>query len=212
VCCRGWFPCPPQQPCARARDSGPCTCVRSCVRSRVQYQRRSRWLQRPTLLAASLAPRCRAPCLRASLFTPNAVRPPPPPPPRRAAPRRAAPRRAAPQIRTLALSPDGQLLISIDEDGKALVVHRPRRVLLHHLSFKGPVRAARFSPDGAYIAVGVGKLLQVRRPPSFALHYAAWRPAALRRALGHVPPSACAGLRAVAQCRAMLWGGGVRAF
>jgi hypothetical protein len=41
-------------------------------------------------------------------------------------------------------------------------VARTRRVLLHHFSFKGPVTAAAFSPDGSYVAVAVGKLLQVR--------------------------------------------------
>ena len=34
-------------------------------------------------------------------------------------------------------------------------------MLLHHFSFKGPVRAAHFSPDGEYIACAVGKILQV---------------------------------------------------
>lgn len=66
------------------------------------------------------------------------------------------------QIRTLCLSPDGSLLLSIDENGRALLIARQRRVLLHHFSFKGPVTAARFSPDGKYVAVAVGKLLQVR--------------------------------------------------
>ncbi|GBF92981.1 hypothetical protein Rsub_05817 [Raphidocelis subcapitata] len=72
------------------------------------------------------------------------------------------------QIRTLCLSPDGSLLLSVDSEGKALVVHRGRRVLLHHVSFKAPVRAARFSPDGKMIAVAVGKLLQVWNTPSTA--------------------------------------------
>jgi hypothetical protein len=65
------------------------------------------------------------------------------------------------QIRTLCLSPDGQLLLSVDDVGRALLVARQRRVLLHHFSFKGPVAAAAFSPDGKYIAAAVGKLLQV---------------------------------------------------
>lgn len=65
------------------------------------------------------------------------------------------------QIRTLCLSPDGQLLLSIDENGRALLIARTRRVLLHHFSFKGPVAAAAFSPDGKYVAVAVGRLLQV---------------------------------------------------
>jgi WD40 repeat protein len=66
------------------------------------------------------------------------------------------------QIRTLCLSPDGQLLLSIDEAGRALLIARQRRVLLHHFSFKGPVAAAAFSPDGRHVAVAVGRLLQVR--------------------------------------------------
>ena len=37
-------------------------------------------------------------------------------------------------------------------------------MLLHHFSFKGPVRAAQFSPDGEYIACAVGKILQVVPP------------------------------------------------
>ena len=66
------------------------------------------------------------------------------------------------QIRTLAVSPDGRLLVSVDEEGRALVINRHRRTLLHHFSFKGVVRAAAFSPDGRYLAVAVGRLLQVQ--------------------------------------------------
>ena len=66
------------------------------------------------------------------------------------------------QIRTIAVSPDGRLLLSIDDEGRALVVNRRRRALLHHFSFKGPVRAAKWSPDGRYLAAAVGRLLQVR--------------------------------------------------
>ena len=85
------------------------------------------------------------------------------------------------QVRTLCLAPDGRLLLSVDEDGRALVVDRQRRVLLHHVSFKAPVRAAKFSPDGAYVAVAVGKLLQVWRAPATAKSMAPMR---LHRAYG----------------------------
>jgi periodic tryptophan protein 2 len=61
----------------------------------------------------------------------------------------------------LAVSPDGELLLSVDKDGRALLVSRVRRVLLTHFSFKGPVACARFSPDGRYVAVAVGRLVQV---------------------------------------------------
>ncbi|KAK9915110.1 hypothetical protein WJX75_004822 [Coccomyxa subellipsoidea] len=71
------------------------------------------------------------------------------------------------QIRTLCLSPDGGLLLAIDEDGRSLLINRRRRVLLHHFSFKGPVAAARFSPDGQYIACAVGRLLQIWRAPGY---------------------------------------------
>nr|BCL66081.1 nucleolar protein, component of the U3 processome [Volvox africanus] len=70
------------------------------------------------------------------------------------------------QIRTLCVSPDGTLLMSIDKDGRALLINRRRNVLLHHFSFKGPVACAKFSPDGRYLAVGVGKLVQVWLSPS----------------------------------------------
>ena len=66
------------------------------------------------------------------------------------------------QIRTLCLSPDGGLLLAIDEDGRALLINRRRRVLLHHFTFKAPVAAARFSPNGRFIAAAVGRLLQAR--------------------------------------------------
>lgn len=69
------------------------------------------------------------------------------------------------QIRTLAVSPDGRILLSIDDQGRALVVNRRRRALLHHFSFKGAVRAAKFSPDGKYVACAVGRLLQVWKAP-----------------------------------------------
>ena len=60
------------------------------------------------------------------------------------------------------------MLLSIDDDGRALVINRRRRALLHHLTFKSKVRAAVFSPDGNYIAVAVGRLVQVWRRPGFA--------------------------------------------
>lgn len=66
------------------------------------------------------------------------------------------------QVRTLCVSPDGQLLLAIDDAGRALLVNKPRRALLHHVSFKGPVAAAQFSPDGSYVACAVGRTLQVQ--------------------------------------------------
>jgi len=61
----------------------------------------------------------------------------------------------------MCVSPDGRLLLAIDEVGRALVINRRRRALLHHFSFKTTVRAAAFSPDGGHVAVAVGRLVQV---------------------------------------------------
>lgn len=51
-------------------------------------------------------------------------------------------------IERLALSPDGRTLLAIDEDGRAVLVNVRRGIVLHHVNFKAPVRAASFSPDG----------------------------------------------------------------
>ena len=49
---------------------------------------------------------------------------------------------------TIALSPDGNVLISVDEDGRALMVNARRGVVLHHFHFQKPVKDVKFSPDG----------------------------------------------------------------
>lgn len=72
------------------------------------------------------------------------------------------PRPALAQVATLCVSPCGTLLLAIDEDGRALLINRKRRALLHHFTFKARVAAAKFSPDGCFLAVAVGRLLQVR--------------------------------------------------
>jgi periodic tryptophan protein 2 len=69
--------------------------------------------------------------------------------------------------RVVAVSPlhQGSLVLSIDGDGRALLVNRHRRALLCHFSFKAPVSAASFSPNGKYVAAAVGRVLQVWRAP-----------------------------------------------
>jgi acyl-CoA thioesterase FadM len=67
------------------------------------------------------------------------------------------------QVQTIALSPDGALLVVVDTEARALLVLRHTQVLLHRWTLKGECRAAAFSPNGRYIALAVGKLLQVRR-------------------------------------------------
>ena len=68
-------------------------------------------------------------------------------------------------ISRIALAPRGNLLLSIDEDGHAILTNFQRRVALHRFSFKGTVTALAFSPSGRYFAVGIGRLVEVWRTP-----------------------------------------------
>ena len=59
-----------------------------------------------------------------------------------------------------------QQRLSLQTLPKPMPPHLPanpcrRRALLHHFSFKGPVSIAKFSPDGRYLAAGIGRLVQV---------------------------------------------------
>ncbi|KAJ7240820.1 WD40-repeat-containing domain protein [Mycena haematopus] len=69
-------------------------------------------------------------------------------------------------ISALALSPDGNVLISVDDDGRALLVNFRRGVILHHFNFHKPVKDIKFSPDSKYIAVTHGTQVQVWRTPN----------------------------------------------
>lgn len=66
----------------------------------------------------------------------------------------------------LALDPRGKLLLTVDEDGRALLTNFPRRVVLYHFSFKSGVKALSFSPNGRYFAVAVGRFVEVWHTPS----------------------------------------------
>ncbi|KAF7316426.1 Small nucleolar ribonucleoprotein complex subunit [Mycena indigotica] len=69
-------------------------------------------------------------------------------------------------IAAIALSPDANVLISVDDDGRALLVNFRRGTVLHHFNFKKPVKDIKFSPDGKFIAVTHGTQLQVWRTPN----------------------------------------------
>ncbi|ESZ93413.1 Periodic tryptophan protein 2 [Sclerotinia borealis F-4128] len=69
-------------------------------------------------------------------------------------------------IARLGLAPQGNLLLSVDEDGRAILTNVPRRIVLHHFSFKSTVSAISFSPSGRHFAVGVGRMIEVWHTPS----------------------------------------------
>ncbi|KIX98572.1 uncharacterized protein Z520_05873 [Fonsecaea multimorphosa CBS 102226] len=69
-------------------------------------------------------------------------------------------------ITHLDLSPDGSLLLTIDEDGRAILSIFPRRVAIYHFSFKSPVTSLAFAPDGRHFVVGLGRKIQAWRTPS----------------------------------------------
>lgn len=68
-------------------------------------------------------------------------------------------------ISRIALTPRGNLLLSVDDDGHTILTNLPRRLALHHFSFKGAVSALAFSPSGGYFAVGLGRFVEVWHTP-----------------------------------------------
>jgi periodic tryptophan protein 2 len=69
-------------------------------------------------------------------------------------------------ISRIALHPKGQLLLTIDEQGHAILSHYLRRVVLYHFSLRGAVSTLEFSPSGAHFAVGLGRKIEVWKTPS----------------------------------------------
>ncbi|KAL8890897.1 MAG: hypothetical protein Q9215_001974 [Flavoplaca cf. flavocitrina] len=69
-------------------------------------------------------------------------------------------------ISHLAINLDGHILLSVDEDGRAILTHLPRRLALYHFSFKTSVSAIAFSPSGKYLAVGVARAVELWHAPS----------------------------------------------
>lgn len=77
------------------------------------------------------------------------------------------PCQASTNLRHIAASSDGVFVFTVDENNRCLFINLPRRVILHRISFKHRISVAKFSPDGRFIAVSAGKLLQIWRSPGF---------------------------------------------
>ncbi len=69
-------------------------------------------------------------------------------------------------VSRIALHPNGQLLLSVDEQGHAILSHFHRRIVLYHFSLKSAVTALVFSPCGLYFAVAIGRKIEVWKTPS----------------------------------------------
>ena len=68
-------------------------------------------------------------------------------------------------VSCIALAPRGNLLLSVDEDGRAILSNFARQITLHHFSFKEIVTALAFSPSGRHFAVGLGRIVEVWQTP-----------------------------------------------
>lgn len=71
-------------------------------------------------------------------------------------------------IAAIALNPQGTLMISVDEDGRAILVNFRARTVLHHFNFKNQVKSIEFSPDGTHFALGAGRFVEVWKTPDMA--------------------------------------------
>ena len=69
-------------------------------------------------------------------------------------------------ISRIGLTPRGNLLLSVDEDGQAILTNVLRRISIYNFSFKSPVTALAFSPSGRHFAVGLGRRTEVWHVPS----------------------------------------------
>ncbi|KAF7559042.1 hypothetical protein G7046_g5113 [Stylonectria norvegica] len=69
-------------------------------------------------------------------------------------------------ITRIGLTPRGNLLLSIDEDGHAILTNVSRRISIYHFSFRAQATALAFSPSGRHFAVGLGRKIEVWHVPS----------------------------------------------
>ncbi|XP_046852347.1 periodic tryptophan protein 2 homolog isoform X2 [Xenia sp. Carnegie-2017] len=75
-------------------------------------------------------------------------------------------------IKCMALSPNDQLLITIDEDGKSILSSLQSFATLHYFTFKTVVYDIKFSPNGRFFAVTIGMKMQVWITPGRCKEFA----------------------------------------
>ncbi|KAK9451542.1 WD40-repeat-containing domain protein [Limtongia smithiae] len=70
-------------------------------------------------------------------------------------------------IARISLNPQATLLLSVDEDGRAILVNFIRRTVLYHFHFKDKVTDLSFSPDGKFFSVTCFRQIQLWRTPKY---------------------------------------------
>lgn len=63
------------------------------------------------------------------------------------------------KVKNICISPDGRLMVCVDMDGRAMIINKNKGIVLNRIRFKGPIQCIKFSPNGRFIAVGMGRLL-----------------------------------------------------
>lgn len=97
---------------------------------------------------------------------------------------------AARDIDTLTVSPDGNLMLVIDEQGQALLVNLPRRIVLAAFNFREKVRSVQFSPTGKYFSVSFGKHVRIYKTPGLNKTFSPF--VLVREHYGHKEDVTCA--------------------
>lgn len=72
---------------------------------------------------------------------------------------------------SIALSPNGVVLIAINEDGEADVISLVSKSVIHKFRFNKPVVAVKFSPNGKYFALTKENSVFVYRSPGTKREY-----------------------------------------
>lgn len=68
-------------------------------------------------------------------------------------------------ISRIDLNKQGTLLMSVDDDGRAILVNFKSRNVLHHFNFKEKVYDLKFSPTGEFFALACGRFIQIWKTP-----------------------------------------------